>query len=96
MKVWGIVWSGAAAYLLATGTWAAHESGQAQDKTAAAVDELFADYSPLIYLRDDLVWCGFYRYARFSFFQRTRPLAWPSICSALRKASSNSALPVSA
>ena len=45
MKAWGIVWSGAAAYLLAVGTWAAHESGRAQDKTPPAVDELFADYT---------------------------------------------------
>lgn len=45
MKAWRIVWSGAAACALAAGTWATHDADRAQDKTADAVDEVFADFT---------------------------------------------------
>jgi len=45
MKTWTKVWISAAACALGAGAWAAAEAGTVQDKTEAAVDEVFADYT---------------------------------------------------
>src|SRR5215831_8207680 len=45
MKAWTKVWISAAACALGAAALAAAEARQVQDKTAAAVDELFADYT---------------------------------------------------
>jgi CubicO group peptidase (beta-lactamase class C family) len=45
MKTWTNVWISAAACALGAGAWAVPEAGKAQDKTEAAVDEVFADYT---------------------------------------------------
>src|SRR5580693_5684530 len=45
MKTWTKVWISAAACALGARAWAAAEAGTAQDKTEAAVDEVFADYT---------------------------------------------------
>ena len=45
MRTWTKVWISATACALEAGTLAAAEAGRAQHKTAAAVDEVFADYT---------------------------------------------------